>query len=285
MQPSESGARSLLGREQGGEWCVTPVTGSAYRKAWDWPGAISVCRWGRVRKEVGRFASLWLYISKHQRKRKRKSERRGSVKNTSNDTEKRTVGRLVAVADWRRRAPLMQAFNPIWFTYCSVRHSCTWHKVFSTDTSSATLTRGGRERERERRCRVEAALFTQPCTGSEIGHYIDLNRFLVCMNSPVRRRRRRKKKKKDCVSSPWVHIDIHSGSPHREHKCHWKRPWYMLSFSPLPVAPSLFLSVSLPPSLFPFAGRSVPAAAGKEEGGKKADWMMERAGDITLLLI
>lgn len=30
-----------------GEWCVTPVTGSAYRKAWDWPGAISVCRRGR----------------------------------------------------------------------------------------------------------------------------------------------------------------------------------------------------------------------------------------------
>lgn len=43
--------------------------------------------------------------------------------------------------------------------------------------------------EGKKRCRDVAAVFTQPCAGSEIGHYIDLNRFLVCMNSPVREKK------------------------------------------------------------------------------------------------
>lgn len=42
-------------------------------------------------------------------------------------------------------------------------------------------------------------------------------------------------------------------------------------------------SLSLPPSLFLLAGRTVPAAAGKEK--KKADWMIEWVGTIALLLI
>lgn len=61
----------------------------------------------------------------------------------------------------------------------------------------------------------------------------------------------------------------------------------MLSFSLLPVAPSLFLSVCLPPSLFLFAGRVVTAAAGKKEKKKtEKQWMDDEvSGDIMQLLI
>lgn len=44
----------------------------------------------------------------------------------------------------------MQAFNPIWFTYCSVHHSCTWRKVFFSNTSPATLMRGKNVEARQR---------------------------------------------------------------------------------------------------------------------------------------
>lgn len=81
VPPRESRACSLLWKEQfvtRGEQCITPVTGSAYRKAWDWPGAICL-QMGEGeggRKDVGRFASLWLYISEHQRKRRGRGEER-----------------------------------------------------------------------------------------------------------------------------------------------------------------------------------------------------------------
>ena len=139
---------------------------------------------GEGRKEVGRFASLWLCISEHQRKRERE---RGGCEKTPKKITPREKCRSVLLSVIGARA--MQAFNPGWFTYCSVRHSCTWHKVFFTNTNPAALTRGERSRG------AEAAPLTRPCTASQIGHYIDLNRFLVCMNSPVRRRRREGKKK------------------------------------------------------------------------------------------
>lgn len=96
--------------------------------------------------------------------------------------------------------------------------------------------------------------------------------------------------KKNYVSCPWVHIDIHSGSPQWEHKCHWKQPWYMLSFSPLPVAPSFFLCVSLTPSLFPLAGCTVPAAVGKKKKKKRkqpgwwSEWGRSRCSSFRLLI-
>lgn len=153
MQPRASQACSLLWRKQfvtGGEQCITPVTGSAYRKAWDLPRAICVCRWGRGgRKWVDLHPFDCISLSTRGRGEE------GVCENTTNYIEK-TVGCLLLLmgADWQ--AQLMHTFNPVWFAYCSVRHSCTWHRVFFTNASHT------HERERER----ETAEPKQPCSHS-----------------------------------------------------------------------------------------------------------------------
>lgn len=175
MQPGERWACSLLWMEQfvtGGEQCITPVTGSAYRKAWDWPAAICVCRLGEGRKEVGRFASLWLvYLWAPE-----EEKRRECVK-----TPQITPRKLVASCCWWL---VTVKYNSCEYLIQSDLHTLVFTTV-ALDMEcfsqiQATLIRG-------RNCWAKAALFTQPCLGSDASHYTGLNGFLVCMNSSVRR--------------------------------------------------------------------------------------------------